>query len=182
MAIDSHLKAYTITDLKVAPVTGDTPGSLVDVPGIQSMTVKISTESVVLRGDNTQIAAVDKGNTATFEFTEGGLNFAAMDIMFGTTTADTGVTPNVVRTMNVLGATARPYFFVVGKSINDNAGAQDLHVAVWKCKVTDDVEIKIADGEFIIPTFGGVAVARADNNKVVSLVHHETAAALAIPS
>jgi hypothetical protein len=182
MAIDSHLKAYTITDLKVAPVTGDTPGTLVDVPGIQAMTVKISTESVTLRGDNTQISVVDKGNTASFEFTEGGLNFAAMDIMFGTVTSDSGTTPNVTRTMNILGATARPYFFVVGKAINDSGGTQDLHIAVWKCKVTDDVEIKAADGEFIVPTFGGLAVARADNNKVVSLVHHETAAALAIPA
>ena len=182
MAIDSHLKAYTITDLKIAPVTGDTPGTLVDVPGIQSMTVKLSTENVTLRGDNTDIAVVDKGNQATFEFTEGGINFAAFDIMFGTTTAETGTTPNVVRTVDILGATARPYFFVVGKAINDSGGTQDLHIAVWKCKVTDDVEIKAADGEFIVPTFGGLAVARADNNKVVSLVHHETAAALAIPA
>lgn len=182
MAIDGHLKAYTITDLKVAPVTGDTPGTLVDVPGIQSLTVKLATENVTLRGDNADIAVVDKGNQATFEFTEGGINFAAFDIMFGTTTAETGTTPNVVRIVDILGDAARPYFFVVGKSINDNGGAQDLHVAVWKCKVTDDVELKIADGEFLVPTFGGIAIARTDNKKVVSLVHHETAAALAIPS
>ena len=182
MAIDSHLKAYTITDLKIAPVTGDTPGTLVDVPGIQSMTVKLATENVTLRGDNTDIAVVDKGNQATFEFTEGGINFAAFDIMFGTTTAETGTTPNVVRTVDILGDAARPYFFVVGKSINDNGGAQDLHIAVWKCKVTDDVELKTADGEFLVPTFGGIAISRSDNQKIVTMVHHETAGALAIPA
>jgi hypothetical protein len=182
MAIDSHLKAYTITDLKVAPVTGDTPGTLVDVPGIQKMTLKLSTESVVLRGDNKQIAAVDKGNTGTVEFTEGGISFAAMDIMLGTTTSDSGTTPNVVRTMNVFGSTSRPYFFVVGQSINDNGGVQDLHIAVWKVKLTDDLEFTAGDGEFIVPTFGGVAVSRSDNDKLFSLVHHETKAALAIPA
>lgn len=181
MAISTHLKAYTLTDIKVAPLTGETPGPLVDLPGSQKMTVTLTNDSIELRGDNALIAVVDRGAGCEVKFEAGGISLDALEVLLGLTYTESGTTPNVKRTLDIGASDPRPYFFAIGKSLGDT-NVEDLHVAVWKLKLTDNFEITLADGEFMIPTCGGKAVGRDADDKMLTLIHNETAAALAVPS
>lgn len=181
MAIKAHSITYSITDLKVAALSGETPGTLIDVPGIREMSVSVTTEQTELRGDNKLLSIVDNGRGAEWSMEQGGLSMAALQVLTGKTFADTGTTPNVVRRLDLKSTDASPYFFVVGKAPTDD-GIEDMHIAVWKAKLTDTFELTWTDGEFLVPSFGGAAVGRTSDDLLVSLVQHETAATLAVPA
>lgn len=182
MALADHIRTYTLVDLKVAPVTGDTPGTLVDIPGIQSCEVTISNEAVELRGDNRLMSVVDQGNGASFSLAAGGLDLEALAVILGGATADEGTTPDIVRTWTLKADDARPYFTIVGVQPDDGSNGHDLHVIVWKAKATGDFTLGMADQEFTVPSIEGSAVGRSDNGDLISLVQHETATAAEIPS
>lgn len=186
MAIEAHFKSYSIYDLKIAPVTGDTPGTLVDVPGIQECTIKIATDSTELRGDNMVIATANQGNNVEFEFTAAGTAIPVLEKVFGGTATDTGTTPAVVRRFDVKAADPRPYITIVGFTKND-AGTESMDVIVWKAKV--DGEINLAewkDNEFETRTFSGTGVAPMTGGNAgiaASLIQKETAgSAAALPA
>lgn len=181
MAIADHIKTYTLTDLKVAPITGDTPGTLVDLPGIQSCEVTVGNDAVELRGDNRLLAVVDQGNGLTWSMAAGGINLEVLPVMLGGATAEAGTTPDVVRTFDLKADDQRPYFLIVGVQPDDGAG-EDLHVVVWKAKATGDFALTMADQEFLTPGFEGQGVGRASDGLMLSLVQHETAEAAAIPA
>ena len=181
MAIATHVKTYTLTDLKVAPVTGDTPGTLVDLPGIQSCEVTISNDATVLRGDNQDLAVIDQGNSGSFSLEAGGIDLAVLPTILGGANVASGSTPNAVRTYDLKATDKRPYFLIVGVSPDDGKG-EDLHVVVWKAKATGDFQLTLQDREFLVPTIEGTIIGRGDNAKMLSLVHHETAAVAAVPT
>lgn len=181
MPIQQHIKTYTLTDLKIAPLTGDVPGSLIDLPGIQSCEITIGNDSTKMRGDNADLAIIDQGNALSFKLQAGGVALNVLPILLGGTTTDTGSTPNVVRSYHLLGSNARPYFFLVGVSPSDD-GSQNLHVAVWKAKATGDFAITQQDQEFLVPEISGEAVVRSDSGRLFSMVEYETAAVAAVPA
>ncbi len=181
MPIQTHIKAYTLVDLKVAALTGDTPGSLIDVPGIQQLQISLTNEVVELRGDNKVIAIVDQGTGLEWSLVEGGLGWDAMQVIFGINYTDTGTTPNIERQWNIRSTDGRPYFFIAGKAISDD-NAQDLQVSIWKAKATDNIEFNLQDGEFLVPSFGGLAIGRSSDDRIMSFLHHETAQAIEVPS
>jgi hypothetical protein len=181
MAIASHVKTYTLTDLKVAPVTGDTPGTLVDVPGIRSLEVTVSNDATELRGDNSVLAIIDQGNGLEWSMEAGGLDLDALAVILGGEVVTTGTTPASVDTFHLNSDDQRPYFAIVGVQPDDGAG-EDLHIVVWKAKATGNFAITAADQEFLTPTIEGRGVGRSDNQRMLSLVHHETAIAAALPA
>jgi hypothetical protein len=181
VAIKTHLITYSLTDLKVAALSGETPGTLIDVPGIRQLDLNLTTEEAELRGDNKVIAIVDNGRGAEWSMEEGGLSMAALQVITGKTFADTGSTPNVVRRLDFKSTDSSPYFFIIGKANSDD-GVEDLHVAIWKAKCTDNIEFSFQDGEFVTPTFGGRAIGRTSDDLLASLVEHETATSLVVPS
>lgn len=181
MAIKTHLMTYSLTDVKIASLSGETPGTLVDLPGARQLDVSLTTDETELRGDNKVLAIVDNGRGADWSLEEGGMSMAALQVILGKSFTDTGSTPNVVRRMDVKATDASPYFFIIGKANSDD-GVEDLHVAVWKAKCTDEIAFSLQDGEFMTPSFGGRAVGRTSDDLLVSFVEHETATGLVVPS
>ncbi len=181
MAIKTHLITYSLTDVKIAALSGEVPGTLIDLPGARQLDVSLTTDETELRGDNKVLAIVDNGRGADWSIEEGGMSMAALQVITGKSFADTGTTPNVVRRLDLKSTDASPYFFIVGKAPSDD-GIEDLHVAVWKAKCTDTIAFSMQDGEFLTPTFGGRAIGRTSDDLLVSLIEHETATALAVPA
>lgn len=182
MPVVDHIKTFSIVDLKVATLSSsDVPGALVDLPGIRSMQVTLTTESAELRGDNKVISIVDQGNGLEWSMEAGGLSIAAAKIIVGGTVADSGVTPNQTRKWSIKDTDVRPYFFAVGQMVDD-AGAGDVHAVLYKCKATESFELTGQDGEFATPTFGGLGIGRTSDGVLVDLVQHETKAAAAVPA
>jgi hypothetical protein len=179
MAIPTHIKTYSITDLKVAPLTGETPGSLIDVPGIRSLTVTLTTEEVELRGDNTVIAVADQGRGLEWSAEAGGLSMAAYQVITGKSFADTGSTPNAIRSMHIASTDNSPYFYLAGKAPGDDAQSE-LQVHIYRAKASGNIELAFSDGEFLTPGFSGRAVGRTADSRLLTLRVMETGAELAV--
>src|SRR5262245_3655581 len=116
MAIKSHLITYSLVDLKVAALSGETPGTLVDLPGVRELTLTFTTDQQELRGDNKVLSIVDTGRGAEWSIEQGGMSMTAMQVITGKTFTDTGSTPNVNRRLDFKSTDASPYFFIIGKS------------------------------------------------------------------
>jgi hypothetical protein len=179
MPVADHSKTFGLADLKVATLTGETPGTLVDVPGIRSCEVTITTDSEELRGDGTVISIVDKGQGADFSMEEGGFSMAAAEVIFGETATESGITPAQMSRLNLKSDTPRPYFFLTGQAKDDAGG--DVQVILWKAKATGNVTLNFADENFLTPGFEGRAIGRASDKFLASIIQHETAVALAVP-
>jgi hypothetical protein len=175
-----HSKTFGLSDLKVATLTGETPGTLVDVPGIRSCEVTITTDSEELRGDGKVIAIVDKGQGATFSIEEGGFSMSVAEIIFGATAVESGTGTAEVSRLDLKSGAARPYFFLTGQALDDAGG--DVQVVLWKAKATGDVTLNFADENFLTPGIDGQAVGRSSDDLLCSIIQHETAAALAVPA
>ena len=181
MAIKVHQITYSLVDLKVAALSGETPGTLIDLPGVRQLDVSLTTDEAELRGDNKILSIVDNGRGAEWSIEEGGMSMAAMQVITGKSFVDTGTTPNVFRRLDFKTTDSSPYFFIVGKSDSDDA-VEDIHVAIWKAKCTDTIELSWQDGEFLTPSFSGRAVGRVSDDLLVTLVQHETKGAAVVPT
>lgn len=180
MPLASHLKSYSLIDLKVAPIVGGAPGALIDVPGIRSCGVTLTNEATELRGDNRLLAIVDQGGGAEFSLEQGGLDLAVLAVIIGGAVTNTGASPAAVRRLRISDTSARPYFALVGVQ-PDDGGGQDLHIVLWKCKASGNFEITAGDQEFLTPTIAGRAIGRDSDGALLDLVQHETAIAAALP-
>jgi hypothetical protein len=183
MPLVGWTKSYSLTDLKVATVAAGTEawGTLVDVPGIRSMEVAITTDSEELRGDSTILAVVDKGNGCEFTLEEGGVSLEALAVMLGPTIATTGTTPAQVNTWTIKSTDNRPYFGIIGQALADD-NVSDLHVAVLKAKLVGNVSFTFADEAFATPTMEGQGVGRATDSQLLRIIQHETKIPLAAPT
>lgn len=178
MAIAASSRTYGLTDLKVASLTGEAPGTLVDVPGIRSCEVTLATDSDELRGDGKIISVVDKGNSVEWSMEAGGLSLDACTIILGKAPTTTGTTPAQVGRTDFKSADSRPYFYLQGQAKDDAGG--DIQVIIWKAKATGNVVLGFADESFLTPTIEGRGVGRTADDLLLTLLYHETAAAIAV--
>jgi len=176
MAIATNALPYGLRDVKLAPLDStDTPGTKVDLPASQTFSFSETEEVTELRGDDVLIAVKGKGAKVEWDLEAGGISLAAYVVMSGGTYSLTGVTPNQVRKLAKSGTDARPYFFVEGQAISDSGG--DWHARVFKCKVTDNLEGEMKDGEFWISKASGQGLPNL-TNQLYELVQNETATAI----
>jgi hypothetical protein len=178
MAIAANSRTYGLTDLKVAPLTGEAPGTLVDVPGIRSCDVTLATDVDTLRGDGKVISVVDKGNSVEWSMESGGISLDALTVMLGKAPTITGTTPSQIGRTDFKSGDSRPYFYLQGQSKDDAGG--DIQVIIWKAKATGNVSLSFADENFLTPGLEGTAVGRTADDLLLTLLYHETAAAVAV--
>lgn len=180
MPAPDHSKTYGLADLKIAPLTAEEPGTLVDVPGIRSLEVTLTTDSDELRGDGKVISVTDKGQGAEWSAEEGGFSMAAFEIITGKTATDSGTTPAQVSRIDIFSDDRRPYFFLMGQALDDAIG--DVQVILWKAKATGNIGLSFADENYLTPGFEGVAVGLTADDLLASILQHETATAIAVPA
>jgi hypothetical protein len=107
----------------------------------------------------------------------GGLQLDAYALMTGWTATESGSTPNKVNTLTAHVGTAMPYFTIYGKVLG--SGLDDVHVKIFKAKITGNIEGQFQGGEFHIDKMSGIAVEDAVLG-LFQLVQNETAAALPV--
>jgi len=87
----------------------------------------------------------------------------------------TGTTPNRTTTLNADAGTPYPYFQIYGKSLGD--GIDDVHVKIYKAKLTEPLEGEFSDGQFFVTSCSGLAVDDGTNG-IYDVVQNETATSL----
>lgn len=173
MTLSSPQLPYGLRDVKLYPINSDgSLGTGVDLPAAQTLSFAEAEEFETLRGDDRDVAIHGKGPKVNWDLEAGGISMEAWQILTGGTLTDLGATPTQSKTFTKKVTQSRPYFQVVGQSINDVDG--DTHCRIYKCKVTDTLEGEFADGGFFITKCSGEALGDADDN-LYTITWHETA-------
>ena len=163
---------YGLRDVQIAPLTGDTPGTFVDLPNAQTFSFAEAEAFTELRGDDKVAAIHGAGPVLNWSLAAGGISLEALAIIDGGAVSTTGSTPNQIKTYAKLGTDIRPYFQVKGQVISDSGG--DVHAVVYKCKAEGDVGGEFADGAFYVTGCSGRGIPN-DADKLYDIIQHETA-------
>jgi hypothetical protein len=167
---------FGLRDVRVYPLTGETPGTGVDLPNSRTFSFSEAEDFQELRGDDGLVAVHGTGPTVNWSLEAGGISLDAVKVIYGGTVTTTGTTPNQVKTFTKLNTDARPYFKVEGQAISDSGG--DFHVVLYRCRATGELSGQMADGAFWLTGTSGRALGRASDGKVYDLVQNESAVAI----
>jgi len=177
MTLSSPQLPYGLRDVKLYPMSSTgVLGTAVDLPASQTFSFSEAEEFETLRGDDRDVAIRGKGPKVEWELEAGGISLEAWEVLTGGTLTDAGVTPNQTKKLLKKVTESRPYFQVIGQSINDNDG--DTTCKVFKCKVTDSLEGEFADGTFFITSCSGEGIGNTDDD-LYEITWNETATTLA---
>lgn len=164
-------KPFGLRDVKLTNITGTTQE---DLPAALQMDFRPRLNSAEFRGDDRVQAVVSVLEALEFGIQAGGISIDALAIMVGQSVVVTGTTPNEVSTLTLSGGDTMPYFKIYGKSVGD--GTDDVHVKLFKCKLTQ-LEGSFQDSQFFITNAQGVAIDDGTNG-ITDVVQNETAANL----
>ncbi len=165
-------KPFGLRDVKITNIAGTTQ---VDLPAAQELTVTPRLVGGELKGDDSLKAVVAFVEAAEWNLAAGGISLDALAVITGQAVSVSGSTPSEKTTLNLAAGDAMPYFKIYGKSMGD--GADDVHVKLFKCKVTGNIEGAFAGGSFYITKLNGVAVDDGSNG-VMDIIQNETATTL----
>jgi hypothetical protein len=176
---------YGIRDLKVTPYTDaqgsvldETAGASVDFPYARTLSFSETEDFEELRGDDRTITMRGKGPIVEFEFESGGIPLKGWKVVTGGEILEEGVTP--ARKVRLLkrGSHARPWFRVEGQAISDSGG--DVHCTLYRCRITDELEGEMNEGEFFLSSGSGTALPLLGDvdDYLYEFVQNETAVAI----
>jgi len=166
-------KPFGIYDIKLTNSGGTVQ---VDLPYAQTLTIKERVVSGEMRGDGKTVAVVSEVDALEASLEAGGISLEAYALMTGRTMTTSGTTPSRKNTLNGDGAERFPYFKIYGKSLGD--GSDDVHVKLYKCKLTEGLEGSLKDGEFLMSKVGSIICIDDGVNGIWDIVQNETAATL----
>lgn len=162
-------------DLKVAPMTGDTPGTNVDVPGIRTLSYNVEADSDELEGDNAIIAVVRNAAKLSGSMELGSVSLPALAAILGGTATSSGTTPNRILTYNQTNAASTYYFQVTGQAAAADGGA--YRVVLKKVIAISGPDESLSVNSWNTPTLdfegsgvGGVLLVRSAYETEVAIV------------
>lgn len=168
---------YGLRDVKISPISAaGVLGTALDLPNGRTFSFEEGEDFEELRGDDKVVAVRGQGATVSWELESGGIDLEVYAAMSGATVVESGVTPNVVKTLTKLGVDAKPRFQVEGQAISESGG--DFHVVLPNCKATESLSGELADGAFWLSSASGTAIADPTTDVVFEFVENETATAI----
>jgi hypothetical protein len=176
MALTTIPLPFGLRDIKVSPLTGETPGTAVDFPNARTLQFTETESFEELRGDDGLQAVHGNGASVNWTLEGGGFSFEAVKTMYGGTITETGTTPNQKKTFNKKSTDQRSYFRVEGQAISDSGG--DVHVILYRAKATGDLTGTLGDGAFWLTGATGQALPQDSDDSVYDFVQNETATAI----
>lgn len=174
---------FGLRDVKIKPMTDpalETLGAALDLPASRTMTCTESESYEELRGDDKIITSRGMGASVDWDLEGGGVSFDILKALVGGVLTDTGVTPNQVRKLAKKATDSRPFFRMEGQVMSDNGG--DVHMVLYRCRATGDVEYNFADGEWFLTQCSGQAFpsqAVGTVDALYDLIYNETITAIA---
>ena len=165
-----------VTDGKVALLTGNTPGTYVDIPGIKSASMAIEADTDEQRGDDAIIAVTQEAKSLAVSFTAAHANAAALTVFTNGTVTTAGVTPNQTVLYKELSTSAVRYVTlkVQGNARESTGGA--IILEALKCQVTSGPNFELSDGSWVEPTLDLKGIDRA--GFLMQFTNYETAPAI----
>lgn len=165
-----------VKDLKVAVMTGDTPGSNIDVPGIKSFSVNVESESDEQRGDDSVLATTQEAKSLAVSLTAAAANAAAFGAITGATVTTSGTTPNVIILYKETAVPAGRYVQITGQGTGRDATGSAFRMKVLKAGVASGPTWDMGEGAWMEPSVDltGIAV----SGFLAELSNYETEVAI----
>lgn len=182
MALTTIPLPYGLRDVKLTPYTdagATTLGTSVDLPNGRTLSFSEAEEFEELRGDDKVITTRGKGAKVEWELEAGGISIEAYKVMAGGTIAETGTTPNQVKTFTKKVTDVRPFFKIEGQVISDSGG--DVHCVIYKCRATGNLEGEFSDGQFFLTAGSGEglpATLTGETDTLYKFIQNETVTAI----
>jgi hypothetical protein len=149
---------FGIRDIKVTPITNSVTeayGTMLDLPAARTLSFTEAEDFEELRGDDKLLLSRGTGPTVEWELEAGGIELSVYAVIAGGTLTESGVTPNQIKKWSKKTSDARPYFYVEGQAFSDTGG--DVHVKLYRCRATGDIEGEFSDGNFYLTACSGTA-------------------------
>jgi hypothetical protein len=165
-------KPFGLRDVKLTNIGGTVQS---DLPSAQQLAMRFRLRTGELSGDDMLQSVVSFLDAIEWTLQAGGIDLDALEIMTGLTAVEAGTQPNRNFTLDLGGGDNMPYFKIYGKSLGD--GIDDIHVKLYKCKLTGEFSGNLQDGQFFITNCSGIAVDDG-TGQIIDIVQNETAASL----
>ena len=163
-------RPFGIRDIKITNIAGDTQ---VDLPAAMKLTFKEVLTNGEMRGDDVLQEIVSIRDALEWSLENGGIPLSAWAIMTGTAVTASGTTPNQTNTFTADSGTCYPYFKIYGKAIGPDC-TEDVHIKIFKAKLTEPLEGEFADAAFFVTKCAGKALDDGSNG-LYEIVENETA-------
>jgi hypothetical protein len=165
-------KPFALTEVVLVPFNGAELGTPVQLPSSRTLKFKARVVSGEFKGDARlqAVATIEEG--VEWELEAGGISLEALAAFTGREITEEGTTPNRKLTFNAAGAKFYPYIRIFGKSLGD--GPDDIHIVIYKAKVTESFEGTFSYGEFLQTGIKGIGVDDQVNG-IYDFVQNETA-------
>lgn len=138
-------------------ITGyvDTDGTILDttsyrLPIDRTMAFTENEDSETLDGDDKAAVAIQgKGSTVSGSLEAGGMDLMCLSIISGAQLIESGIEPNVKRTLRKRGSAPRGYWRAEGQAISNGGG--DNILRVFRCKANGKISFDMKYGTFMVP-------------------------------
>jgi hypothetical protein len=168
---------FGLRDVVIYPLdSSGARGTGVDLPVSKTFSFKETYQNAELIGDDRYVASHSYNPLVEWELEAGGISLTAYAVLVGGTLTQTGTGSAEVQTFEKLVTDDRPYFEVEGQAISDSGG--DVHLVVYRCKVTGDIDGKMDNGTFWMSKTSGKGYGRLDNNKLYDIIQNVTITAI----
>ncbi|MFJ9754972.1 phage tail protein [Streptomyces sp. NPDC101149] len=188
MPISRVTKLYSVQDAKIAALTADPAGgtatydAVIDVPGIQEMSISGDVEVKTLRGDNKKLASNATISNIQVSVTHAKLSLDVLEAILGGTVTDSGTTPSQKSIWDLTGDTATlPPFKLEGVTPPNGVDivGGDLHWVLHKLTLSAFPDLGFANEDYRVVSFTADADPLLSNDKWISAVLNETAVEIA---
>lgn len=172
-------KPYGLFRTWITPYT-DKDGSVLSnmsyrMPIARTLAFTEAEDFDTLDGDDKAAVAIQgKGATVDGSLEAGGLDLMTFSIITGGQLIESGVSPNLKRTVRKKGSDQRPYFRVEGQ-VRSNGGG-DVIGRIFRCKANGKIQADMKYGTFMVPSidFKGTPLPGDDDDYLYEFEFNET--------
>jgi hypothetical protein len=168
---------FNLVDGKAAVLdSSDTPGTSVDIGGLQSVNYTIDSDTTEVRGDGTIIAEVRGAKRMSGGISIARIGLTALAAMVGGTASTSGSTPAQITTLNESDAPVSRYFQLTAQTDSYDTTGSAYRVVLKKLSITGGPNETLDQDAFDSPTMdfsgvgvGGVLLTRSNYETKVAL-------------
>lgn len=165
-----------IEDLRVALLTGDTPGANTDVVGIKQFSIDVSSDSDEQMGDDSVLMTVQENKTLDITVSSAYANLAALGVLTGSTPTTSGQAPNQITTWSDPAASNTAYVQITGQAKGRDTSGSGLRITVLKAQLTGGPNWSLEEGSWMEPELTFTGVGRGTPSYLYTVAAYETKA------
>lgn len=188
MPISPVTKVFAAKDCKLYPLTADpaggspTYGAGIDVPGLKTVAITGSVNSLELRGDNGRLDAQSTLGGISVALTFAKLSHDILSAVFNAVAAASGTTPAQKSVWTLLGTSGMSYVGMTCQSVGADTITGDVQFSAYKLMLDEFPEMGLEEEDYKTSALSFAASPLTSNGKWVGSTLNETAAALAAPA